>query len=74
MEAIKKITSIQNNTLVIKGLDSINNKEVEVIILPLAENNKTADSNAGYSMRGKLLKYESPFEPAIPEEDWEVLK
>ncbi len=37
MGAIKKITSVQNNTLIIHGLDSINYKEVEVIIIPIAD-------------------------------------
>ncbi len=74
MEAIKKITSVQNNTLIIQGLDSINNKEVEVIILPLTNNEKDPKASTEYALRGKLLKYEDPFEPAIPEEDWEVLK
>ena len=74
MEAIKKITSIQNNTLVIQGLNSINNKEVEVIILPLSDSEKNSTANNGYSLHGKLLKYKEPFEPAISEEDWEVLK
>ncbi|MBW4554181.1 MAG: hypothetical protein KME35_24225 [Aphanocapsa sp. GSE-SYN-MK-11-07L] len=27
-----------------------------------------------YPLRGKVLYYENPFEPAVPIEDWEVLK
>jgi hypothetical protein len=27
-----------------------------------------------YPLRGKVLYYEDPFEPAVPTEDWEVLK
>ena len=73
MEAIKKITNIQNNTLIIPDLDSINNEEVEVIILPLTEKKKPEKSTE-YSMNGKLTKYEDPFEPAISSEDWEALK
>jgi len=63
MEAIKKITSIKNNTLLIPGLNAINNKEVELIILPLDEDTKTSSSGPAYSLRGKLVKYENPFEP-----------
>jgi hypothetical protein len=37
MKAIKKITCIQNNTLIIQGLDSFNYKEVEVIIIPMTD-------------------------------------
>jgi hypothetical protein len=37
MRAIKKITYIQNNTLIIQGLDSMNYKEVEVIIMPITD-------------------------------------
>ncbi len=34
MKAIIKTTFIQNNTLIIQGLDLLNYKEVEVVILP----------------------------------------
>ena len=26
------------------------------------------------TLRGSVLRYDDPFEPAVPEEDWEVLK
>jgi hypothetical protein len=35
MGLIKKLSFIQNNTLIIQGLDSMNYKEVEVIIIPV---------------------------------------
>ena len=72
MEAIKKIASVKNNTLVIPGLNSVNNKKVEVIILPLTESDKDMISNNAYTLHGKVTKYEDPFEPAVPENDWEA--
>jgi hypothetical protein len=45
MRTIKKITSIQNSTLIIHGLDSLNYKEVEVIIIPIT--NKKPAVNTG---------------------------
>lgn len=73
MEAIKKKASIKNSTLFISGLDSINDKEVEVIILPIENQEKEAKEGPGYSLRGKLIKYENPFEPALDEKNWVVL-
>ncbi|MBN2040684.1 MAG: hypothetical protein JW864_11610 [Spirochaetes bacterium] len=39
MKAVKKNACIQNNTLIIHDLDSLNYKEVDVIIIP--KNNST---------------------------------
>ncbi len=56
MRAIKKITSIQNNTLIIHGLDSMNYKEVEVIIVPITDKKPDGNSRANfqYTRNNKL--------------------
>jgi hypothetical protein len=51
---------------------------VEVIILERLPNQmeKAEDQPEPnlYPLRGKVLFYENPFEPAMPMEDWEVLQ
>ncbi len=46
-------------------------KSVEVIIL-LPEYKQPA--NNPYTLRGTLLKYDQPFEPAVPAEDWNAIR
>jgi len=40
MDAIKRISSVKNNMIILNGLDMFNNKTVEVIILPLSDEKK----------------------------------
>ncbi len=40
MDAIKIISSVKNNMIILNGLDMFNNKKVEVIILPLSDKKK----------------------------------
>lgn len=35
MEAIKKITTVKNGSISLKGLEALNDQEVEVIVIPL---------------------------------------
>jgi len=37
MEAVRKISQIKDNTLILKGLQVLNNRIVEVIILPVLQ-------------------------------------
>ncbi len=53
MRAIKKITSIQNNTLIIHGLDSFNYKEVEVIIVPITDKKPGINRESKFSAHRK---------------------
>ena len=76
MEAIRKIASVKNNTLVISDLKTINNMTVEVIILPVSENERKFDDvqKNKSSLHGKLVKYDNPFDPAVSPSEWEVNK
>lgn len=48
MKAIKKTACIQNNRLIIHDLNSMNYKEVQVIIIPINNNNPKNDSENNY--------------------------
>lgn len=52
MNAIRKMVNIRNNSLTIKGLKSLNNREVEVIIIPVAEGEDKTVQN-----RKALMKF-----------------
>lgn len=44
---------------------------VEVIVL---ERQVKQDAVNPYPLRGSVYRYDDPFEPVVPEEDWEALK
>lgn len=67
-------TLIEDGTLVLKDLPFQAGDTVEVIILfkkqPIVPSQETE-----YPLQGKQpYRYDDPFEPAVPAEDWEVLK
>ncbi len=64
---IEKIIK-ENGKLELNGLPFNINEVVEIIIL-----RKPKSVNQKFPLKGKLIKYESPFEP-IPIEDWGILK
>ncbi len=68
-------TLMEDGTLVLQGLPFHAGDTVEIIILeqPKAELPNQA-SQADYPLQGTVLRYDDPFEPAVPAEDWEVLK
>ncbi|MFH0976102.1 MAG: hypothetical protein V1874_10010 [Spirochaetota bacterium] len=53
MRAIKKVTYVQNSTLIIDGLDSLNYKEVEVIIVPLTDKEPVINTGNSFPSRRK---------------------
>jgi hypothetical protein len=59
-----------NGTLILENLPFEAGDKVEVIVLEIQPQKEETDN----PLRGTLLKYEDPFEPAVPLEDWEVLK
>jgi hypothetical protein len=87
MNAYKVETILsEDGALTLKDLPFHIGDAVEVIILErsrsvseresIREAEKTVDQPEPnlYPLRGKVLFYENPFEPAVPVEDWEVLK
>ncbi len=60
-----------NGTLTLEELPFKEGDLVEVIVL---ERQPEAKTDNPYPLRGKLLKYDDPFGPAAPLEDWEALR
>jgi hypothetical protein len=80
MNAYKIETTLsEDGFLILKDLPFHMGDAVEVIILgkSLGQEEKAVaeQPEPGLSpLRGKVLYYEDPFEPAVPAEDWEVLQ
>lgn len=73
MEAIRKVANVKDNMLVIPGLDVMNNRMVEVIILPYDEAVKSAQAPTR-SLKGSVRKYDDPFGPAASPDEWDAAK
>ena len=72
MQAHRIETTVQpNGKIVLENLPFEAGKTVEIIVLETGGETKRTPPNP---LRGTLLKYEDPFEPAVPLEDWEALK
>jgi hypothetical protein len=80
MNACKIETTLsEDGSLILKDLPFHMGDAVEVIILeksPSREEKVVVEQSEPdlYPLRGKVLHYEDPFEPAVPAEDWEVLQ
>jgi hypothetical protein len=77
----------EDGALILKGLPFHIGDAVEVIILERSRSVSTQESSSqiknavideaeanSYPLRGTVLHYEDPFEPAVPIEDWDVLQ
>ncbi len=72
-----KIRSIvmADGSIVIKGLPFSAGKSVEVIVLDdVSTQTADPDLERWKSLQGSVTRYDDPFEPAIPLEDWDVLQ
>ncbi len=76
MNAYKVYATVsENGTLVLEGLPFQSGERVEIIILEHPQTPSTVlPSNPAYPLKGTILKYEDPFEPAVPAEDWDALR
>ena len=70
MEAFRAETTIHNGRIVLDDLP-FDDGEVEVIVL---ERNIKKLRNGENPLKGSILRYDDPFWPACPPEDWEVLR
>ncbi|BAY62514.1 hypothetical protein NIES22_25880 [Calothrix brevissima NIES-22] len=62
----------EDGTLIVKDLPFQAGEAVEIIILESQTHPQPANP---YPLRGKQpYRYDEPFEPAVPLEDWEVLQ
>ena len=74
MEAVRVETFVQaNGTVTIDNLPFSTGEKVEIIVLANTSV-KTAEAQV-HPFKGSPAVYlQDPFEPACPEEDWEVLR
>jgi hypothetical protein len=88
MNSIRTIHRVTGPTLTIDVPPDLSGKQVEVVIFPLEkelasyllpkpalteEDRKLFQKNP-YPLRGTGGELNDPFEPAVPEQDWEVYK
>ena len=66
-----EITLTENGALNLKDLPFRAGESVEIIIL---ENQSSQQQVNQPNLKGTVIQYEQPFEPAIPLEDWEALQ
>lgn len=80
MNAYKVETVLtEDGTLMLQGLPFHAGDTVEVIVLERSscQQGETSTLSPGlnqYPLRGTVIRYDDPFEPAVPVEDWEALK
>ncbi len=72
MEAVRIEAIVQpNGRVILNDLPFEEGKHVEIIVLDINGKEIVPGPNP---LRGSVLKYDDPFEPAAPIEDWEVLR
>lgn len=70
MEAVRIEATVQpNGRVILNDLPFEEGKQVEIIVL---ETNSATEAGAN-PLKGSVLRYDDPFEPAAPSDDWEVL-
>ncbi len=72
MEAVRIEAKVQSNgRVVLNDLPFEEGRDVEIIVLETHRKQTEPKSNP---LKGSVLKYDDPFEPACPPEDWEALR
>lgn len=60
MEAVRKITEVKNNSILLKNLNLFNNKKVEVIVLPISDSIEEGSKTNTVNLRkfaGSIKKF-----------------
>lgn len=72
MEAIRIEATVQpKGRVILNDLPFEEGKKVEIIVLDTNGKETMPKTNP---LKGSVLRYDDPFEPATPIEDWEVLR
>lgn len=74
MQAYRIETTVEpDGSLTIRDLPFLKGEKVEVIVLPSPAKEAPLIQEADlHPLRGLPVIYHDPFEPAVPESDWEV--
>ena len=75
MRAVRVTRRLDSDTLFLPELRPLLGKRVEIIVLE-AETNGSGEERVSTheDLRGSILRYDAPFEPAVLEGDWEALR
>ena len=72
MEVVRIEAKVQTNgRIILNDLPFEEGKDVEIIVMETNEKPTETESNP---LKGSVLRYDDPFEPACPIEDWEALR
>lgn len=66
-----EVTLTENSALNLEDLPFRAGESVEIIILENQSSQKKVNS---HSLKGTVIQYEQPFEPAVTLEDWKALQ
>lgn len=69
METFKTKAKVKNNHKV--QIDDVPFKDGDTVLITIDKIEE--GTNSIYPLWGTIYKYDDPFEPAVPPEDWEVL-
>jgi hypothetical protein len=77
MQAIRIKQRLDSETLHLPQVRPLLGKQVEIIVLEdeaaqISGETPASDDASRYPLRGSVLRYDEPFEPAVPPEDWEA--
>ena len=74
MQAYRVETTVEpDGSLTVRDLPFVKGEKVEVIVLPsIPKEVQQSDEAKLYPLRGLPIVYHDPFEPAVPDSDWEV--
>jgi hypothetical protein len=64
----------ENGTLMLEGLPFQAGEAVEVSILERPQPQPASNASSEFPLQETVLFYDDPFEPAVPSEEWNVLK
>lgn len=76
MQAIRVTQTVESDTLYLPQLRPLIGQRVEIIVLssgPLDSDSIEPEPSSG-SLVGSVLRYDDPFEPAAPAEEWEACR
>ena len=74
MQAIRVTKTLDSETLYLPQLRPFMGQEVEIIVLPTATRAEmpSALDTTTNPLAGSVLRYDDPFEPAVPADEWEA--
>ncbi len=72
METHRVETVVLSNRRIV--VDDVPFEEGEKLVVIMIEKEESGPQSVVNPLKGTLLRYDDPFGPAVPPEDWDVLK